>query len=53
MRHFPEYDLYICGDAHFAYAEEVRNLIRENQLTNVFFDGCYFSKREDLVISEL
>lgn len=36
MRHFPEYDLYICGDAHFAYAEEVRNLIRENQLTNVF-----------------
>lgn len=36
MRYFPEYDLYICGDAHFAYAEEVRNLIRENQLTNVF-----------------
>ena len=28
--------VYICGDAHFAYAEEVRNLIRENQLTNVF-----------------
>ena len=36
MRHFPEYDLYICGDAHFAYAEEVRNLIREKQVTNVF-----------------
>lgn len=36
MRHFPEYDLYICGDAHFAYAEEVRNLIRERQVTNVF-----------------
>lgn len=36
MRHFPEYDLYICGDAHFTYAEEVRSLIHENQVTNVF-----------------
>lgn len=36
MYHFPKYDLYICDDAHFVYAEEVYNLICENQLTNVF-----------------
>lgn len=40
MRHFPEHDLYICGDAHFAYAEEVRSLIRECRLTNVFLTGA-------------
>ena len=45
MRYFPEYDLYICGDAHFAYAEEVRNLIRENQLTNVFLTDVFLKAR--------
>lgn len=42
MRSFPEYDLYICGDTscgHSVYAEEIRTLIQEKQLTNVYLTG--------------
>lgn len=42
MRFFPEYDLYICGDTscgHSVYAEEIRSLIQEKQLSNVYLTG--------------
>lgn len=42
MRSFPEYDLYICGNTscgHGIYAEELRALISEKQLTNVYLTG--------------
>lgn len=39
MGSFPEYDLYICGDDHFDYAQLLRDTIRAKQLTNVFLTG--------------
>ncbi|MDE7377756.1 MAG: glycosyltransferase family 4 protein [Paraprevotella sp.] len=39
MKHFPEYDLYLCGENHFPYAETVRELIRETGVKNVFLPG--------------
>ena len=39
MRHFPEYDLYICGDDHFEAAKVIRNIISRNNLSNVFLTG--------------
>lgn len=42
MQSFPEYDLYICGDTtcgHGVYSEELRTLIREKQLSNVYLAG--------------
>lgn len=29
MRHFPDHRLYICGDDHFAFAQELRKLVSE------------------------
>ena len=39
MHHFPEHDLYICGDAHFAYANDLRQLIQEKGEERVFLPG--------------
>lgn len=39
MEHFPEYDLYICGDDHFEYAGQLRNLLREKGMRNSFVTG--------------
>lgn len=39
MHSFPNYDLYICGDDHFDYAQLIRDQIHEKKLTNVFLTG--------------
>lgn len=39
MRAFPEYDLYICGDDHFDYAQFIKEQIQEKCLSNVFLTG--------------
>ncbi|MCM1313015.1 MAG: glycosyltransferase family 4 protein [Bacteroides sp.] len=39
MESFPEHDLFICGDDHFNYADEIRRQIEEKQLKNVFLTG--------------
>ncbi|MBO5026454.1 MAG: glycosyltransferase family 4 protein [Bacteroidaceae bacterium] len=39
MKSFPEHDLFICGDDHFDYADEIRRKIEEQQLKNVFLTG--------------
>lgn len=39
MKNFPEYDLYISGDDHFDYADEIRKHIRELNAGNVFLTG--------------
>ncbi|MCM1108388.1 MAG: glycosyltransferase family 4 protein [Clostridium sp.] len=39
MKHFPEYDLYLCGENNFPYADTVRKLIRETGVRNVYLTG--------------
>ncbi len=39
MKSFPEYDLFICGDNHFDYAEEIKAMIERMCLKNVFLTG--------------
>ncbi len=39
MHCFPDYDLYICGDDHFGYADDLRKLIREEGEGRVFLPG--------------
>lgn len=39
MDAFPEYDLYICGDTHYDYADEIRENIATRKLSNVFMPG--------------
>ncbi|GAB6009094.1 glycosyltransferase family 4 protein [Dysgonomonas reticulitermitis] len=39
MDAFPEYDLYICGDTHYEYADEIRENIATKRLSNVFMPG--------------
>lgn len=39
MSAFPEYDLYICGDTKYQYADEIMEYILKNNLTNVFIPG--------------
>lgn len=39
MKSFPNYNLYICGEDHLDYADEIRNTIKEQDLKNVFLTG--------------
>lgn len=39
MKSFPEYDLYICGEDRFHYADEIRTQIKEKAVNNVFVTG--------------
>lgn len=39
MKHFPDYDLYICGDDHFAYNTVVREHIAALPTKNAFLTG--------------
>ncbi|MBR6927156.1 MAG: glycosyltransferase family 4 protein [Bacteroidaceae bacterium] len=39
MRHFPNHDLYICGDDHFKYAQKVREHIEALETRNAFLVG--------------
>lgn len=39
MHHFPDYDLYICGDDHFDYAKTVRAHIAELPTQNAWLCG--------------
>lgn len=39
MAAFPEYDLYVCGDANYDYADEIRENIAAKKLSNVFMPG--------------
>jgi glycosyltransferase involved in cell wall biosynthesis len=39
MRHLPGYRLYICGDDHFAFASELRQLIDSDGDGRVFLTG--------------
>ncbi len=39
MKCFPGHDLFVCGDDHFDYADEIRRQIKELQLKNVFLTG--------------
>ena len=39
MRHFPEYDLYICGDDHFPYSRVVREHIQSLPTQNARLCG--------------
>lgn len=40
MQAFPEYDLFICGDDHFEYAQYLRKEIKVKRLSNVFVTGA-------------
>ena len=39
MSHFPKHKLYICGDDHFAYANELRRIIHEQGEDRVVLAG--------------
>lgn len=39
MRHFPDHDLYICGDDHFDYARVVREHIGKLPTQNAYLTG--------------
>ena len=39
MKNFPEYDLYISGQDHFAYAQEIKESINRDEINNVFVTG--------------
>ena len=39
MRHFPDHRLFICGDDHFAFAQELRRLIEEQGGGRVVLTG--------------
>ena len=39
MHHFPDLKLYICGDDHFAFAQELRKLIAEQGEDRVVMTG--------------
>ena len=39
MRHFPDYDLYVCGDDHFDYAQTVREHINQLPTHNAYLCG--------------
>lgn len=39
MRHFPDYDLYVCGDDHFRYANVVREHINALPEKNAYLCG--------------
>ena len=39
MRHFPDHDLYICGDDHFDYAKKVRKHISQLPTKNAYLCG--------------
>ena len=39
MRHFPDYDLYVCGDDHFDYAKTVREHISQLSTHNAYLCG--------------
>lgn len=39
MQHFPDYKLFICGDDHFAFAQELRKLIDEQGKGRVVMTG--------------
>ncbi len=39
MRHFPDHDLYVCGDDHFDYAKIVREHIKQLPTHNAFLCG--------------
>lgn len=39
MRQFPDYDLYVCGDDHFDYAQTVREHINQLPTHNAYLCG--------------
>lgn len=39
MKEFPDYDLFICGDDHFAWADTIRRRLAKEQINNVFLTG--------------
>lgn len=39
MRHFPDHDLYVCGDDHFGFAKVVRQHIEQLPTQNAFLVG--------------
>ena len=39
MRHFPDHDLYVCGDDHFDYAKVVRQHIGALETKNAYLTG--------------
>ena len=39
MKHFPDHDLYICGDDHFDYASVVRKHIEDLPTKNAYLTG--------------
>lgn len=39
MRHFPDYDLYVCGDDHFDYAREMKKHIAKLPAHNAYLCG--------------
>ena len=39
MRQFPDYDLYVCGDDHFDYAQTVREHINQLTTHNAYLCG--------------
>jgi len=39
MHHFPDHKLYICGDDHFAFAQELRRLVSEQSEGRVVMTG--------------
>jgi len=39
MKHFPNHDLYVCGDDHFAYSQVVREHIEMLPIKNAYLTG--------------
>lgn len=39
MKHFPDHDLYVCGDDHFDYAKVVRQHIEGLETKNAYLTG--------------
>ena len=39
MQHFPDHKLYICGDDHFAFAQQLRRLVDEQGMGRVLLTG--------------
>ena len=39
MKHFPDHDLYVCGDDHFAYSKVVREHIEQLPTKNAYLTG--------------
>jgi Glycosyltransferase len=47
MRHFPEYDLFICGENKSDYAAQIAQQIEKEQITNVKLTGAISSSEKN------